>query len=833
MPRRLLAAAAWLLAIATLAAAADPVDWNRLDWRLDRALLVSRYLFHDRQPADPWPQYLTSLSGGVVPDPVDLAEFLALAPAVQAARRAEAAELVASARLAVLDRALPLRDAVQANQPNLVGDLARDTPGFAEAMTTALGRLDAAVVRDPTAAEAWYHLAFFRGLAGDVAREEQAHAGFFAAWAHLDASQQTALAFYREQAILDRAWALRDRGRYDECLEWLDTHRAELSREAAPPAVAPYAEALLVRALVHAERGEVAPAQALLPHLPVLELPSRAAAPNQTYVDQYNQRLAYYRRLYHNPSIDPPDRDDHLPADDPNRDLPVHNPSAEWQDTVSDNLSRQHRSSTYLRKWVQAWLTLRRGHDARSVARELGRMELELEFPPRLGWRWWQDQGLLYEALGEYDLAQVCWARAAVYRPFFVYHPMGQGRGIAQVHGLAGTGQPYFLAYGTFFTVGSLWSYAANAALACQVESDPRAQAALRQSALAHLDACVRRGLSAAGAQALRGRLSFLAEDYAAAETDLAAAWDTLERRQQAPPDLALMLGLCRFNREDWPGARPWLQAFVTREPAAHVGWQAYGLVLAFLGDQTGAIAALDRAVALAPDEPTYLYNRGLLHYRADHRDLARADFLRARDLWPENPQIDQMARVVLEPTRYTIEMTAAPVRMDLPPAQRAELADLMAVGRDGDQAGELADLVSGDEDARARLLAELAARHAADPSPVNRLRLAQGAMLAGQPELTQRALAGAWPDGLSPVERRLLLYADRERGDSGRAAELAGQLDRPGASEDVELLTIAATILLDHDRRDLARPVVERALEIAPQSAVLQELHRTLSGGR
>lgn len=812
MPHRLLALGT-LLCVALPVLAGETIDWNRLDWRLDRSLLVSRYLFHDIQPATPWEEYTSTLG----PDENSLAdllaEFDALPPERRQRARESAAGLLKRARIAVLDRAIPLRTAVEENRVNYIGDFMNPTPGFGNAITTAIERLADAVRRDPTLAEAWYHLAYFTGLAGDHAREARAHAAFFAVLPRLDAEKQADLAFYRDQAILDRAWALRDAGNYDECLAWLDEHRPSLSRDAEKPVVPPATEALLIRALVHAERGEVAPAQAALQYLPLMSLPDRATAPHQGYVHQFNQRLIYYQRFHQGND-------------------PIHNVRHEVKDTVADNMVREHRSSSYLRRWVKGWTSLRRGYDPETVRRDLGRVELELEFQPRLAARWWQDQGLIYEILGDNDLAEVCWARAAVYRPFFIYYPVGQGRGIRNVHGHTGTGRPYFLGYGTFFLSGSIWSYAANAALASQVETDALERTYLRQIARDHLDACIRRGLHAADARALRGRLAFLDEDYAGARTDLEAAWTELEASGTAPADLTLMIGLCDFNREDWSSSLPWLNAFTRRSPDNHVGWLALGLAQASLADDDKAFANLDRAVELAPDDPTCLYNRGLLHYRLHRRNRARDDFLRAKDRWPENPQIQQMVRVVAEEAFYDLQVAVTPLQMDLPESQRQHLASVLRNAGGTGPAEILADLVAADNDQRASIMTALEQRHRDDPSPVNRLRLAQASLVTGAADRTQKLLAPLWPDRLQPLERRLLLWADRDQGTLDRAVDIAANLDRADLADradNIELMTLAATILLDHDRRQEATRLVQHALGLEPGNAVLQELQRVL----
>jgi tetratricopeptide (TPR) repeat protein len=803
-----------LAGIVAGAAGDDLPAWDRLDWRLDRGHLVSRYLFQDRQPDAPWEQYAATLGADATPLEDLLAEFDALDAAGRRRARNTASDLVARGRRVMLDAVLPLRDAAQDNERARIGDFSQPTRGFAEAVTTAIDRFAAAVRHDPTNAEAWYHLAYFAGLAGDRDRQERAHQAFLAVWDRQDAATRGRLAGARADVVLDRAWNLREAGRGDECLAWLDAHRDDLPRVAADPAVAPVVEARLITALVHAERGEVALAQAALPHLPLMDVPHRANAPLQTYVHVYNQREVYYQRFHAGEE-------------------PIHNLRTDVPTSQADKLARERRSSSYLRRWVKAWTSRGRGLDPATVRRELGRIELEVEFPPRLAWRWWQDQGVLYEWMGETELARVCWARAAVYRPYFIFHPTGQGQGLDGVHGLAGTGQTYFLAYGTFFLSGSLWSYAANVALASEVEQLALERVTLRRLAREHLDACVRRGIRPAAARALRGRLLFLDEDYAAAETELLAAWNELEPREAAPADLALMIGLCSFNREDWTAALPWLGAFTDRSPEAHVGWLARGLAEAKLGRDEEAFASLDRAVTLAPDDPTCVYNRGLLHYRLRRRPQARADFLRARSLWPDNPQIVRMVEVVAEETFYDLQMSVAPVHANLPEEQRRRLAQWRERAALAGPAGELADLVTTDPDQRARIVAELDDRHAAEPTAANRIRLAQALFLDDALDRVEALLAPHWPDELEPVERRLLLYADRARGSEARALAVARQERWRERDEDLELLVLAATILLEHDRREEARTIVERGLTAAPDSAVLRELQRALGADR
>lgn len=814
MSLRSILACGLCLGLITACLGDDMPTWDALDWRLDRGMLVSRYLFHDQQPEAPWEDYVQTLGPDETPLADLLTEFDALDPAVRHRAELAAADLLVRGRRVVLEPAVQIREISARNERLPVGDFSQQTPGFATAVTTAIDRLARAVRRDPTLAEAWYHLAYFAGLAGDRQRQERAQLAFLAVWPRLAPEERSSLSGEREVIILERAWALREAGRGDECLQWLADHRDELSTGAEAPAVAPADEARLIGALVHAERGEVSAAQAALPHLPVVGLPHRATAPQTAYVSPFNQRGLYYDRFMASES-------------------PLHKTAPDIDTGQSDKMAHERRESRYLQRWVKGWIAHARGLSPATIRREMGRIELEMEYSPRLAWRFWQDQGVLYEQMGEYELAQVCWARAAVYRPYFFYHPTGQGRGIARVHGLPATGQPYFLAYGTFFMAGSLWSYAANAALASEVEPHALERMTLRRVADESLEACIRRGVHADAARALRGRLAFLDERYAEAAADLDAAWKAMSAADEAPPMIALMLGLCHFNAGQWVQARPWLQAFCDRSPEAAVGWLALGLARAQMGHDAEAFACLDEAVRLGPDDPTALYNRGLLHYRLRRRDAAREDFLRARELWPDNPQIARMVEVVAEEVFYDLQVTATPMRAQMPPEQRQRLAQLRAAGGESGLADALADMVSGDPDRLGLQLDALRRRHADSPTPYHRQQLAQALFLADELDEIERMLAPAWPEGLVAVERRLLLYADRHRGRQERALMVATAPDWPTDLDDVDLLVLATTILLEHDRRAEARVLVARGLALSPGSLALQELQTALERSR
>ena len=61
------------------------------------------------------------------------------------------------------------------------------------------------------------------------------------------------------------------------------------------------------------------------------------------------------------------------------------------------------------------------------------------------------------------------------------------------------------------------------------------------------------------------------------------------------------------------------------------------GKVLLAKGDLTGAIQNFDQAVKLAPNNASYIYNRGVAYFEAGQDDLALADFNKAIALQPDN----------------------------------------------------------------------------------------------------------------------------------------------------------------------------------------------------
>ncbi len=115
-------------------------------------------------------------------------------------------------------------------------------------------RLGRVTDTDPTSAEAWYVLGRLRALTGDPVGAADAYAG---AWAALPHDVRDAPDWDLPRRIrLEAAWTARDRGLWDEGLEWLDRDGASWSRKTI-------AEARLVRGLIWAGAGRFREAWAM------------------------------------------------------------------------------------------------------------------------------------------------------------------------------------------------------------------------------------------------------------------------------------------------------------------------------------------------------------------------------------------------------------------------------------------------------------------------------------------------------------------------------------------------------------------------------------------
>ena len=123
--------------------------------------------------------------------------------------------------------------------------------------------------------------------------------------------------------------------------------------------------------------------------------------------------------------------------------------------------------------------------------------------------------------------------------------------------------------------------------------------------------------------------------------------------------------------------------------PADADGFSRRGQARAARGDLTGALADLDRACALAPGEPRYVYERAMLHAQLGEPKLAMADLDATLELQPHHVRA-LVARAGLNQARG--EKAAALADLDAADMAAAKQADeRLRMGAEYERLGRLA----------------------------------------------------------------------------------------------------------------------------------------------
>lgn len=81
---------------------------------------------------------------------------------------------------------------------------------------------------------------------------------------------------------------------------------------------------------------------------------------------------------------------------------------------------------------------------------------------------------------------------------------------------------------------------------------------------------------------------------------------------------------------EDWKKALKLSTQWISDEPERAPAWGAYARIQGILGKHDIATEAIDKAIALDPNNPAYLYKSGSIHMNAKRFDQAEKSFDRS-----------------------------------------------------------------------------------------------------------------------------------------------------------------------------------------------------------
>ncbi|MEZ4389097.1 MAG: tetratricopeptide repeat protein [Candidatus Krumholzibacteriia bacterium] len=659
-------------------------------------------------------------------DSVSLDDFLALAPADRALRaeRAEAAlkplAEIESAQ-AALDRLLsaPL---VHTPSPQY-----RNLPALGDVIE----HLDASIGLDPSRADLWLVRGRLLDLAGDRRRARQSLAMAWEVQTRVPEQRRDAGVLRRDIAVT-AAWIERDAGWWDPGLAWLDRAADDFGTDDS--------EAILLRGLLLAGRGDLEEAMRLSYRLPPVELP-----------------------------------------------------------VVSDLgltgfLGLKRQKSDMLKRWLQAEVWMRRGEPdlAWNVLGEIPYWRRITVIPHRL----YQDIGLYYELGGLPDRANFFYALAYVrreYRRSTMPVPLACD---PVIRGLPDARLNFYRLDSGAFHGGSLTAFAASTTMLALVRGEGGASDQSYLLATEALETCLRRGIHPAEALALRGRLRFSRGHYVLAEMDLAEARARFAGQNEIEPWTSYLLGLIAMGRDRAEEATGFLEESLAVDDRRAGAWDALGVARLQLGKRAEARAAFDRAVELDPQLATAWFNRGLL--RSQEGDLAAgvADFEQAAQLAPDNPEIGriiQLARLAQREGRSFLPGLGPggrwqPAEVEVMAHEGSRFAPAAVGGREAwrGRLGELIDDIMAETGQQARAdgldaaaLRTLSAAYDADPTPRRRKLLAHALVWLDLPEAARDLLAPFWGRDLDNDEVFLLLWLDQRAGEQSRLRELAAAMGK------------------------------------------------------
>jgi hypothetical protein len=403
------------------------IDWDELDWHLDRYVQVNMRDFAaaqnltSRQPVD---DYRKATTYAAEWDSVGLELFRRLHDEEQAERRRLAARHHAEARRLVLGTVHHYGNMLASGYVPYLSPLGQASrpQGVETMVTAAISHWIRATGLAPDNPAAWRDLGYFCGVVGDQARQVRALNAALATLDRHDPAQapEGPAGRLRRDIYLDLAWLARDQGQPALTLAYLDHLEPWLLTPSAEREDRRF-EAQVLRGLAYADLGNLRAATEQVHRLPPAEVLIRTVRGGV--------------------------RDDlrwHLAA--PHRDG-IGYMRGNWPRQISD----------FGRRWIRARIALMAG-DLQAAVWHLGAPPTDLELPARLAWRYWQDRGELHSLDDDLFIATRCFEWAAFYRPYMAFFPLRGSQGPSRL-APSDRWHRFYTGYGVFYLCGDRGTY--------------------------------------------------------------------------------------------------------------------------------------------------------------------------------------------------------------------------------------------------------------------------------------------------------------------------------------------------------------------------------------
>ena len=418
---------------------------------------------------------------------------------------------LAAKKLAYVERFLMrVQNQVQKARENLASGWG-DQISDVTVIEDCLTNLGDAIGLDPSNPYAWHLQSYFVMCSGDEKRSLQYLQGTVEALKYMP---REALTDMKGRVALDLAWNQRGMGEFAQALANLDLAETMSGRTT---------ETRLLRGLIYAQTGK--PAEA----------------------GQIASRLR---------SVDV-------------RRFPSNLRTTNFQPELKDPANWAKRPSNYLAAWITAVALLEEG-DRELASSTLGSYSADDVYP--LGWRFWNEAGLIYEITGRSAEALKAWNAARMNRPWLrnmVYKPYDIALGVLTGHNEK---VPYMLGYDRYFIAGSRLAYGASLVGRVGTADTPVTKQEWALRALDELEICQKAGIYPGQASVLQGHVYYLLGDIKSTLAELEEALGYLEKQGDENVQKAVLKDLTAIMKNQQAGD---VQSFFKQSGNSRGRWAA------------------------------------------------------------------------------------------------------------------------------------------------------------------------------------------------------------------------------------------------------------------